>query len=288
MGFLNYQAKRQVLVCTKGHPFARDAFAAVFEQLDDIQASFVEQPAAQVFFRPELAAPYEAFVLYDMPGLDFRAVNGPAYVQPPASFKHDFLQLLELGQGFVFLHHAIASWPGWGEYAEIVGGRFLYKPDQVRGVQYPDSGYRHDVEHQVSVVLDHPVTEGVAGQFGITDELYLAHAFTDSIIPILLSHYHFVDQNFYSAHAAVKGQLYSREDWHHSPGHNVIGWVKNYRNSPIVYLQCGDSEAAYGNPNFQRLLSNAINWVASDEAKAWARQRYALAVDDFPPGPVRG
>jgi len=52
-----------------------------------------------------------------------------------------------------------------------------------------------------------------------------------------------------------------------------VGWTKSYRNSPIVYLQCGDDPVAYANENFQRLLHNAIRWVASEDAHRWARLR---------------
>ncbi len=62
----------------------------------------------------------------------------------------------------VFLHHAIAGWPAWEGYAEIVGGRFHYQPATLDGIDYPDSGYRHDVTHTVEV-LDptHPICAGI-------------------------------------------------------------------------------------------------------------------------------
>ncbi|MGV0036659.1 MAG: hypothetical protein ACNYPE_17540 [Candidatus Azotimanducaceae bacterium WSBS_2022_MAG_OTU7] len=47
------------------------------------------------------------------------------------------LNLLEAGKGMVFMHHA-AGWPAWEEYAEIIGGRFLYLPDTLRGSHRPD------------------------------------------------------------------------------------------------------------------------------------------------------
>jgi hypothetical protein len=228
-----------------------------------------------VFFQPELASDYDAFVLYDMPGMDFMSAGpdglAPRYIDPSAVFKSNLLDLLERGHGFVFLHHAIAAWPSWPEYAEIVGGKFLYKPGSVRGESQPDSGYRHEVEHRVRVELDHPVTAGVDAQFVINDELYLAHVFDDAITPLLSSNYGYLESNFYSAQQAVQGNMFSRQGWQHEPGHNLIAWVKSYRNSPVVYLQCGDSQAAYRNPNYRKLLRNAIDWVSSDDAKHWAR-----------------
>jgi len=51
---------------------------------------------------------------------------------------------------------------------------------------------------------------------------------------------------------------------------NLVGWIKAYKNSPVVYLQFGDGPKAYENPNFRRILAQAIQWASSAEAKAWA------------------
>ncbi len=278
MRFLNYGAQRQVLVATKGHPFSRDDFFAVFDSFEDFETCAVEQPAAQALFDPALAGDYDVFVLYDMPGMDFTATDpgddlAPHCVAPPQSFICNFLQLLEEGKGFVFLHHSIAAWPAWPEYAEIVGGQFLYKPGSVRGEPFPDSGYRHEVQHTVSVACSHPVTAGLPPTFTLNDELYLYTVFEDSVVPLLTSDYDFSDGNFYSAQHAVQGRLHCRDGWRHPTGSNVIGWVKHYRNAPIVYLQCGDNRAAYDNPGFRLLLRNAIDWVASPQARDWAAAR---------------
>ena len=272
MSMIDYQSKHRVLVSVKGHPYPREAFFDLFETMDDIAYTAVEQPASQVFFAPEHASSYDAFVLYDMPGVDFSA-QPPNMVAPSEQFISSFLALLERGQGFVFLHHAIASWPTWPEYAEILGGRFLYLPAEMRGQMRADSGYRHAVSYQAAVMVEHPVTQGVESVFDITDELYLYEVFDDEIIPLLRSDYCFDRDHFYSAEQAVSGRMDSNEGWEHAPGSDLVGWVKHYRNSPIVYLQMGDNVAAYENANMQRLLENAIRWVASDEAREWARAR---------------
>lgn len=59
-----------ILLVTKGHPFERDAFFNIFDSID-VNWTHVEQPAARVFFSPELAAGYDALVMYDMPGVKF-------------------------------------------------------------------------------------------------------------------------------------------------------------------------------------------------------------------------
>ena len=90
----------------------------------------------------------------------------------------------DFGYPDVFIHHAIAGWPNWEEYGNIIGGRFLYQEGNVRGVKKSDSGYRHDIKYKVIKDGKHPITEGIE-DFEITDELYLAEFFEDDINPIL-------------------------------------------------------------------------------------------------------
>ncbi len=248
---------------TKGHPYEREPFYSVFDGLPDVNWTLVEQPAAQALFNVTEAQAYDAYVMYDMPGIGFRPDGPPNFLAPSERYKSSFKALLEAGHGFVFLHHAIAGWPAWPEYAEIIGGRFLYMPAEMRGELRQDSGYRHAVTHTVIVVADHPVTQGVPETFEITDELYLYEVFTDDVQPLLTSNHGFVAENFYSAAKVVRdGKMFNNEGWDHPPGSNLIGWSKTYGNSRIVYLQCGDDPVAYANPHFQRLLANAINWVS--------------------------
>lgn len=272
MSTIDYNSDCHVLVSVKGHPYPRDAFFDLFESMEGIAYTAVEQPASQLFLSPEHAVGFDAAVLYDMPGIDF-SQRPPRLVAPPEALQHSLPALLERGFGLVFLHHAIAGWPLWPEYGEIIGGRFLYRPGDVRGRRSPDSGYRHAVAHRVHVVQDHPVVDGVERDFPLTDELYLYEVFSDSVIPLLRSDYPFDRDHFYSAEQAVTGRLYSNEGWEHLPGSNLVGWVKHYRNSPVVYLQPGDDAIAYENQNFQRLLENALRWVTSAGAHEWARQR---------------
>ena len=105
----------KALLITKGHPFEQEPFFAAFETWPDIEVTAVEQPAAQTFFAPDLAAEWDAFVFYDMPGIEFRREGGVRFHDPPAAHRESFLALLEAGHGFVFLHHAIAGWTSWPE-----------------------------------------------------------------------------------------------------------------------------------------------------------------------------
>jgi len=41
----------------------------------------------------------------------------------------------------------------------------------------------------------------------------------------------------------------------------VIGWTKIYGKARIVTLQSGHDVPTYGNPDFRKLLKQAIEWV---------------------------
>ena len=274
MSIVRYGEPLRILVSVKGHPFDRNAFASLFEDMPGVQASFVDQPAAGRLMNPEGMAGFDALVLYDMPGIDFRADGDkPGIVEPEASVKAGLKALLAQGKGVVALHHAIAGWPGWPDYADWLGGRFLYKPALVRGRSCPDSGYRHDVIYDAQAVdAAHPILEGVPGSFPMKDELYLYEVFEAEVQPLLRAGHLFVRDGFYSAHSAVAhGRMFSNEGWEHPDGSSLIGWTKRALNSPLVYLQPGDGPETYANPNFRRMLRNAISWVASDAALDWAR-----------------
>ncbi len=260
MSILRYDDARRILVVTKGHPFERDAFFAMLERWPDLATTAVEQPAAQAFFAPAAAASWDAFLLYDMPGVDL--LHGARRVDPPASFRRDFEALVEQGHGFVFLHHAIAGWPGWERYGEVVGARFLYQAAQVGGQDWPDSGYRHDVTHHVRpVAAGHPVLDGIE-PFEITDELYLCPVFEEGATPLLRSDARFTDDAFYSASEAVAGRMRSREGWHHPDGSDWIAWAREPGRSRVVTILCGDGPEAYANDALRRLIGNALRWVA--------------------------
>jgi type 1 glutamine amidotransferase len=273
MDVINYSASRRLLTIARGHPYERDAFHALFEGLDEYDVNHVEQPVAQQLLGPATASEFDAILCYDMPGVDFTSENAPQLVAPSDQFKQNYLDMLQAGVGMVLMHHSIAAWPAWPEYAEIVGGRFHYRPASLRGEQWPDSGYRHQVSHVLSKVTEHPVTAGLPDTFEMTDELYLCPSFDADVIPLLRSNYDYVESNFYSSARAVAGEMFSQEGWSHPAGTNLVGWVKHYGNSPIVYLQGGDDSVAMGNEHFRQLVHNAVRWVSSSQAKDWARNR---------------
>lgn len=265
MSTLRYGAKYKLLLVTGGHPFARDAFHAIFDGFADCAVTAVEHPAAELFFSPALASPYDALVLYDMPGIDFAQRSPLRLVAPPEALKRGWRALLASGKGIVFLHHAIAGWPAWPEYGDFTGARFLYTPGEARGRSYPDSGYRHDVKHLVTPVdPKHPVFAGIEGGYEISDELYLCPVFEELVTPLAHSSHAFVPESFYSSALAIAGTMFSNAGWTHPRGSNLAAWSQRIARSQTATILGGDGPSAYENPAFRRLLENTVHWVADE------------------------
>ena len=265
-----------ILVITKGHPFDRNAFFAMLEALEaqrGLGFTHVEQPAAQLFFDPALAAPYDAFLIYDMPGYAFDPPNGVSLLAAPDALRSGFDALTRAGKGLVFLHHALAGWPDWPDYGAAIGGRFLYRPGPIRGQVCADSGYRHDVAYSAEVVRAHPITAGLPMRFDVLDELYLAEVFEDDIEVLVRARHAFVEDNFHSAEQAVHGRMFSNEGWHHPPGSDAIVWAKHWQASPVAYIQCGDGPSVYENAAVRTLIGNALEWAGGAEGRHWVQER---------------
>lgn len=266
----------QVLLVTKGHSFDRANFFQMFDNLGEtITWTHVEHPAAELFFDPEHAEPYDVLVFYDMAGRavnlgggEFRhpdgTVSGERDIVPSPETVENFASLLREGKGLVIFHHAIASWVHtWPEYVEVMGGACDWGREiTIRGMTHPRSGYHQDTEQTISIVApDHPITQGLGDgeSFEVVDESYTCPMFEDSVTPLLRTSWRPPDQEAHEAHL--------HPDFEFS---NLYAWVKTAENSPIAYIQGGHEQSGWENENFLQLMENAITWAASQEALDWA------------------
>jgi type 1 glutamine amidotransferase len=259
---------RNVLLVTKGHPFVREAFLEMFDSLRSTEhpATYehVEHPEAQDRLHPDRLGEVDAIVFYDMPGLTFTRSDPPLELTDPSpAFVEGFEALLRQGVGMVFMHHAMAGWPTWDRYAEIVGGRFLYAPATFRGEPWPDSGYLLDVEHTAEVLApDHPVCAGLPHEFVLRDELYLTPPIAAGVTPLVRTRFPMTHDHFFGTTNAISGRRDDRTGWTHPDGPDLIAWTHRVDSSTVVYLQPGDGPSSYADPNVRRLLSNAIAFVS--------------------------
>ena len=256
----------ELLVVTKGHPFDRQAFMAIFDADRGVEATAVDQPAAQIVLRPENAGGYDAVLFYDMSGI---ALPSGDFVDPPDDYRRSIEALLERGTGIVLLNHALVSWPSWPRWREITGSPFLLRAAEIGGERLPASGFRggagepeRNTETKLRVATaDHPVVAGLEGGFVIRDELYLKTAgFESTVVPLLRSDFAFEAERFSPPPLAPEAE---RKHWTHPRGSDLVAWAKTAGRSRVVSCELGDGPDAYANPGFRRLVGNAIRWVAA-------------------------
>jgi hypothetical protein len=217
--------KIRVLLITGGHDFEQPQFFKLFNESPEITVRIAEHPHAHELLRPESATNYDVLVAYDM------------YQEISETAKGDLVNWLKQGKGLVVLHHAIASYQAWPEYSRIIGAHYYLEKSVVNGVQKPRSTYQHAVHFRVHVVdPTHPVTKGIE-DFDIYDETYNLFDVTREVHPLL----------------TTEEALSNR----------IIAWAKNYGSARVVYLQSGHDHFAYENPNYQRILKQALLWVAN-------------------------
>ena len=220
----------RVLVVTGGHGFEREPFQQMFKDNPDITFTMVDHPQAHAQFKTEAAMAYDVVVLYDM------------WQKIDATAKADFTQMVASGKGVVALHHCLGGYQDWPEYEKIIGGLYLLQPRTVDGKQQPASIYQEGLDLKVKVAdAAHPVTAGVAAEFAIHDETYGKF----SILP--------------DSHPLLTCDAPSSD--------RVIGWCRTYGKARVVCLQGGHDHFAYANPEFRKLLANAIRWTAETSRK---------------------
>lgn len=260
----------RILAVTGGHRVDLDAFtcmlAGICAERGWVFAHAV-QPAAQDWLGPEHRGVFDAIVCHDVPGLVLRRGTAPQPLLPSLLVSSRLRDLLEAGQGFVFLHHSLAGWPAWPGWAEVLGGRYHYAPGSLRGVAWPDSGFRYARYTARVVDSGHPVCAGV-DDFELDDELYCCPVFDADVVPLLRADA--PDGPFRETYYEVLGVPRPGPPWEHPPASDLIGWAKSAGRSPVVYLQPGDGPDTFTHPAYRKLVANAVEWVSSSGAHGWA------------------
>jgi uncharacterized protein len=145
--------------------------------------------------------------------------------------KESYYKLLKLGKGLLFLHHSQCSYQQWDEYKTIVGGKYHEEKNSPQ-----TSTYQHDVTFTVKITdKKHPVTKGIK-DFDILDEVY--------------------------GNTEVLPEVTTLLSTNHPESSSVIGWTHKKENSRIVYIQPGHDKNGWFNPNYQKLVKQAIAYVS--------------------------
>ncbi len=214
----------RALIVTGGHGFEREQFFAMFDSFEGVEWREVQHPEANDSYTPDERKTYDVIVLYDM-------VQDITDEQ-----KADFAETVKQGKGLVVLHHAIASYQAWPEYAQIMGGKFFLNAEEFEGKNWPASSATHGLDFAVEIAdAKHPITKGLA-DFQIHDETYGGFWVSPDAHPLLK-----VD---------------------HPQSGEIVGWATKYGKARVAYIQLGHDHFAYENESFRTLVERSILWAA--------------------------
>jgi type 1 glutamine amidotransferase len=210
------QAPVRAHLVTGGHDHD-PSFYATFEGDPRIVVNVVPHPQA---FTRDIRKEADVLVLYDL-------------VQDLSDARRNNLrEFVEGGKGLVVLHHAIADYNDWNWwYEDVVGGRYLLKPDGAM----PASKYKHDEDVYVEVVAKHPVVNGLAPM-------------------------HLRDETYKDVWISPKVKVLLKTDCPTSDG--PVAWISPYEKSRVIYIELGHDQQAHQNPQYRELVRRAILWAA--------------------------
>jgi uncharacterized protein len=209
----------KVLVVTGGHNYTT-GFYTLFQGYPDVKWDHAQHCGAGEGYGKGMAGKYDVVVLYDMPK------------EVPEVHQKNLMEFFEAGRGVVVLHHALATMPGWVEFHQAIGGKYLTQPEGSR----PASTYQHDVRMRVRVAdRSHPITRGIS-DFEIYDEIYGGIWVADNAQVLLTTD--------------------------HPSSSRALAWVMPHPRSRVVTIQPGHGEEAFANPSYRKLVIQAIRWSA--------------------------
>lgn len=219
----------KLLIVTGGHEYEPSEFFSAFNAMANVRYQHVLMLEGKPVAVPVGGlGQYDVVLFYDM---------------EPKTITPEWRSLLERGNGFVFLHHALGSFPESPEFKAIVGGHANFSEGPQPAV--PSSSFHENQTQHYSIIdHQHPATCGIS-DFDMTDEAY------DNID---------IDP---AAHVLMKSDFPKLS--------HAVAWTWNYAGKRVFYLEPGHGSfelppdhgpTAYQNESFRKVLNRGILWAA--------------------------
>lgn len=217
--------KTRAVVVTGGHGFEEQPFKDMFESFQNLDLTFVMLKDESEIFEDISKWPYDVVVLYNMT----QAISEKR--------QRNLIALLDQGVGLVALHHAIGAFADWPEYRKIIGAKYWLKDTVEDGVKHPQCQWKEGVDMKMHVEdASHPIMAAIQN-FAIHDETYKGYTLEPDN-HLLLS----CDE---------------------TGSQKEVAWTRAYRNAKVCYIQPGHGPATHADPNYRRIVLQAIEWVAA-------------------------
>ena len=209
--------KIRVLLTTGGHGFQQEPFYAMFDAMEDIEYTQAVMPDDVGLLKPSLGRKYDCIVMYDM----YRQELTPEQ-------QKAITAMCRSGIGVVSLHHNVGAHRNWDGFSKLIGGKYIFGETVRDGKTYQKTPWSHGEDLKITVAdTKHPITQGIA-DFDIHDETYGVFWVSSDVLVLLTTD--------------------------HPKNNREVAWTTRSGKSPVFYLMLGHDGAAYGNPNFSKVL----------------------------------
>jgi type 1 glutamine amidotransferase len=156
------------------------------------------------------------------------------------SVQQAFIDFVEGGGGLVVIHTGTVPGKHTPALDRLLGCRFI--------------GHPNECPVTVQPIKPHPVTEGV-GMFCENDEHYRLEILAPDADVLIAS---------YSPSQGDENK-YEEDPYHNTPASICpAGYVRTQGKGRVCVLTPGHLLAVWHNPQFQRILSNALHWCAGE------------------------
>jgi len=219
----------RILYCTHSAGYRHDSIPlsqAIMKQVGETSGMFNVTTTEDVSgFTVENLARYDAVMFFTTGELPMSAAHKAALVE-----------FVRSGRGFVGVHSATDTYYEWPDYLSLIGGYFDGHPwHQSVRVNVADSS--------------NALVSFLGPSFELTDEIYQIRDFDERGSRVLLR----LDES--SVDLTREGVNRRSYGW-------PLAWTRSYGQGRVFYTALGHEAAVWRDARYQRLLLNAVVWVA--------------------------
>jgi type 1 glutamine amidotransferase len=217
---------RAALISGMNPEFNRELYAPLLDAVRNATWKVYNNAESQELFKPEHANEYDVIVFYDICLDEF-----------PEPARQHLADAVRGGKPVLIHHDGLLTYNTWPEFARIAGMKYFMREQEVDGVTYAVSRYRHEVDIPVKVAdKEHFITQGMDESFVLHDEIYGKMWRSPDIHPLWLTD--------------------------HPDSDPVVMYTHQYGKGKVVGIVPGHGPGMFRDRNYQTAFARAIYWLA--------------------------
>ncbi|MDR1171163.1 MAG: ThuA domain-containing protein [Bacteroidales bacterium] len=217
---------RVALISGMNPEFNHELYDPLLNSVEGATWQVYNNAESQELFKPENSDQYDIIVFYDICLEEF-----------PEPARQQLADAVRGGKSVLIHHDGLLTYNTWPEFAKIAGMKYFMSEQDVDGVKYSVSKYRHNVDIPVKVAdKDHFITKGMDETFVLHDEIY--------------------------------GRMWQSPDIHplwttdHPDSDPVVMYTHQYGKGKVVGIVPGHGPDMFKDQNYQTAFSRAVYWLA--------------------------